>query len=393
MLFNLLSSAKPIFLSDKVEPFAIWITVGIVCALVVSWLILFLIKPTRKISGTVAKKMLFAFLIYALALGIFMLALEIEKKYADAYLDYNWVNKDIINYVFIPLLATAILSLCSAITLFVLAKLKKGKALKITGIVCGTALIVAIITCLVFVYLYYKNHIVGDGYYTDEAAKFNSTALIIGACVLTAIVVAVSFIVGRKNKAPYTARCLAFAGVCVGLSFALSYIKFEAAWLQGGSITLVSFLPICLFAYTYGMKKGLLVGLIYGLLQAIQDPFIVHPAQFLLDYPIAFSMIALSGLLTDLKVLENLPQLKFAIGVSLTGIFRYLTHVISGVFAFGANALNDGATNFLAYSAAYNSYVFIDIALVIVVGVILLSSKGFKKELVKLGPAEVKKEN
>ena len=132
------------------------------------------------------------------------------------------------------------------------------------------------------------------------------------------------------------------------------------------------------------MKKGLIVGFIYGLLQAIQDPFIVHPAQFLLDYPIAFSMIALSGLLTDLNVLNNLPRLKFSIGALLTGTFRYACHVISGTFAFGAYAADTGATNFLTYSAVYNSYVFIDIALVIIVGIILFSSKSFMHELKKL---------
>ena len=165
------------------------------------------------------------------------------------------------------------------------------------------------------------------------------------------------------------------AGVCTALSFVLSYVKFEAAWLQGGSITLVSFLPICLFSYIYGMKKGLVVGFVYGLLQAIQDPFIVHPAQFMLDYPIAFSMIALSGLLTDLNVLSNMPKLKFTVGAILTGIFRYIAHVLSGTFAFGAYAMDSEATNFLLYSAVYNSYVFIDIALVVVVGLILFSSK------------------
>ncbi|MBR2384770.1 MAG: energy-coupled thiamine transporter ThiT, partial [Clostridia bacterium] len=70
--------------------------------------------------------------------------------------------------------------------------------------------------------------------------------------------------------------------MCVALSFALSYIKlFEMP--QGGSVTLFSMLPIMLFSYIYGMKKGLLVGVIYGLLQAVQDPYIIHPAQFLLD--------------------------------------------------------------------------------------------------------------
>ena len=54
------------------------------------------------------------------------------------------------------------------------------------------------------------------------------------------------------------------------------------------------------------------------------------------------------------------------------------------MFAFGAYAADTGATNFLTYSAIYNSYVFIDIALVVVVGIIMFSSKSFMHELKKL---------
>lgn len=39
------------------------------------------------------------------------------------------------------------------------------------------------------------------------------------------------------------------------------------------------------------------VGFVYGLLQSMQDPYIIHPAQFLLDYPIAFAMAGLAGIL------------------------------------------------------------------------------------------------
>ena len=157
----------------------------------------------------------------------------------------------------------------------------------------------------------------------------------------------------------------------------LSFIKlFQLP--QGGSITLASMLPIMVFAYSYGMKKGLLVGFIYGLLQSIQDPFIIHPAQFLLDYPVAFTMLGFSGAFASFKPLEKLPQVKFALGALISSVFRFASHVISGVFAFGAYAEAAGASNHLLYSLAYNSFVFIELAIVVVVGAILFSSKTFK---------------
>lgn len=379
MLNNLLSN----YFFDTLEPIAKWISIGVLGTFVLALLIVFFRKKETYTKTEVVKTLGSVAVLYAIIMGITLVVLEMIKKFSGSYLEDNWVSNNIIPYVFVPILVTLILSLIGLITLFIIAK-KNPKLFKKVGlivlIVCGVALITTIILIAVF----YSKNIVGDGYYTGDYGKLNSPILYVSAFVLVAVVVATALIVGRKNKTPFDTRTIAMAGICTALSFVLSYVKFEAAWMQGGSITLISFLPICLFSYIYGMKKGLIVGFVYGLLQAIQDPFIVHPAQFLLDYPIAFSMIALSGLLTDLNVLSNMPRLKFTLGVILTGIFRYIAHTLSGVFAFGAYAVDSGATNFLIYSAVYNTYVFIDIALVLVAGFVILSSKAFLKETDKL---------
>ena len=381
MIFNLLSSEKTYF-SDTLEPISLWLTIGFIVAILLTIAVCFFID--KKSVGIVAKNGLIAFIFYALVMGIVLLGAEISKKYDLAYLENNWVSTDIVGLVFIPLLVALVIALVGGIVLFILTK-KESKAKKIFSVIYGALLGVAVVVFLVLTYIYFSNNINGDGYYTSPEAGFNSTVLYIASGVLVLLIVGLSLFL-RKKETPFTSKSIAFAGATLALSFALSYIKFEAAFLQGGSITLFSFLPICLFAYTQGMKKGLLVGFIYGLLQAIQDPFIIHPAQFLLDYPIAFSSIALSGLLTDLNVLENSPRLKFSLGILFTGIFRYIAHTVSGVFAFGAYALDSGATNFLTYSAVYNTYVLVDIALVIVAGCCLLSSKGFTQELNKTLP-------
>ncbi len=380
MYFNLLSTA---YLIDKLEPVSLWLTIGVLGAFLIAVLITMAIR--KDLTSKTVKYGFFALIGYALILGIILLIAEISKKYDLAYLEKNYVNKDIINYVFLPLLITLCIGLLGGIAVFIIAK-EKPTLLKRIGLIVGCLLACGVITSLVLTYLFYSKNIVGDGYYTGDYGKLNSIALYVSAIAFTVVLVALCFIIGRKNKTPYDTKCISLAGVCIALSFTLSFIKFEAMWLQGGSITLISFLPICIFANIYGMKKGLLVGIIYGLLQAIQDPFIVHPAQFLLDYPIAFSTIALSGLFTDLKLLSEKPSLKFALGAGFTGVFRYASHVLSGVFAFGAYAMDAEANSFFTFSAVYNSYVFVDIALVIVVGTILFSSKAFKKELDKLNP-------
>ena len=383
MLNNLMSN----YLFDTLEPIAKWISIGVIGTMIISLIVIFFNKKDTFSKSEVVKTIGGVAVLYSVVMGIALVVLEMLKKFSSGYLEDNWVSENIIPYVFIPILTTLVLALIGLIILFIVSKKKPDLFIKVgitVLIVCGVALVATIILIAVF----YTNNIVGDGYYTGDYGKLNSPLLYVFSALLVAVVLAIAFIAGRKNNTPFDTRTIAMAGVCTALSFVLSYVKFEGAWLQGGSITLVSFLPICLFSYTYGMKKGLIVGFVYGLLQAIQDPFIVHPAQFLLDYPIAFSMIALSGLLTDLNVLSNLPRLKFTIGAILTGTFRYIAHVLSGTFAFGAYAADEGAANFLIYSLGYNSYVFIDIALVIVVGLILFSSKSFKNEVNKLKPLD-----
>lgn len=380
MIYNLLSPEK-VYFSDTLEPISLWLTLGFALCIVLSLAVCFFIAKDK--LGTALKSSIIAFVFYALILGIILLVAEIAKKFDLAYLEDNWVSKDVITHILLPLLISLVVALIGGIILFVLSK-RNSTFKKTFSIIYSVLLAVSLIVTLVLTYFHYANNINGDGYYTSPDAGFNSTLLYVLSGVLVALTVILSLFLGRKDKKPFTSKTIAFAGVCLALSFTLSFIKFEAAWLQGGSITLISFLPICLFAYLFGMKKGLLIGFIYGILQAVQDPFIVHPAQFLLDYPIAFSMICFSGLLTDLNVLSDKPRIKFAIGALLTGVFRYIAHTISGTFAFGAYALDTGATNFLTYSAIYNTYVFIDIALVVVAGVIILSSKAFRKELDKM---------
>ena len=257
---------------------------------------------------------------------------------------------------------------------------KAGKtALYITFGLLAAALVAAFV-CLI---VYFNKNVLNDGYY-DTAdgsyGKVNQFALYLGAILLVIAALTAAFLADKGGNFTFDSKSIALAGICVSLSFALSYIKL---WdlPQGGSVTLVSFLPIMLFAYLYGAKKGLFVGFVYGLLQSLQDPYIIHPAQFLLDYPVAFAMAGFAGVLKNVNMKS--PQLKFALSALIGGAMRYVAHVLSGAFAFGAYALDAGASNVFTYSLAYNSFVFVDIALVIIAGVLLLSSKAFVAETKK----------
>lgn len=219
---------------------------------------------------------------------------------------------------------------------------------------------------------------IGEKGYMQE--KPMPLVLYLASALLIAVALIAAFLCDKKGSFTFDSKSIALAGICVSLSFALSYIKL---WdlPQGGSVTLVSLLPVMLFSYIYGAKKGLFVCFVYGVLQSLQDPYIIHPAQFLLDYPVALSMAGLAGVLKNVNIKSQ--QLKFSLSALIGGTMRYVSHVFSGVFAFGAYALDAGAANVYTYSLAYNSFVFVDILLVIVAGALLLSSKSFVAETKK----------
>lgn len=152
------------------------------------------------------------------------------------------------------------------------------------------------------------------------------------------------------------AQQIAEIGLSLALATILSEIKISGFWAQGGSVTAASLVPIMIIAFRYGGKTGLIVGLIHGLIQLIIGPYVVHPIQLLLDYPVAFAMIGLCGFFGKNKIL--------GIVVGLMG--RFLMHFISGIIYFSSYAPE--GWNPAYYSFIYNiSYILPEIIISIVV--------------------------
>lgn len=378
-MFNLLSPAGDLL--DASAPVLLWITVAVLVLIIIAGVVVFF--AARKGFKQYIKYALFSFLIYSLVAGIYMLVLTIIKYYGAGG-KYEGENQ--VFYIFLPICISLLLILSFAITAFAGAK-SKSRALKIVKITEASAAALSVVVTLVLIAVFFKNNIKGDGYYDTY---LNNAALYVSAAVIVAAAIVSAFLAERKDKSGFDSRALAYAGISVATSFAMSYIKiFELP--QGGSITLASMLPIMLFSYAYGAKKGLLVGVVYGMLQAVQDPYVIHPAQFLLDYPVAFGLVGMTGILRNVRFCEKLPQVKFAISATIGATLRFVSHVLSGVFAFGAYAAEANMPA-LPYSLAYNSFVFADLAIVILVGVILFSSKAFNAEIKKINPVSTASE-
>lgn len=100
-----------------------------------------------------------------------------------------------------------------------------------------------------------------------------------------------------SEKKKMSTKQLVFCAMAMALAFVTSYVKvFSLPW--GGSVTLCSMLFIVLVANWYGVKTGVLVGLAYGILQFIQEPFVLSFFQVCCDYILAFAALGLAGLFT-----------------------------------------------------------------------------------------------
>lgn len=194
------------------------------------------------------------------------------------------------------------------------------------------------------------------------------------AVIIIAFLAAALFLAGKKAKTPkgsrtkMTVKQLVFCAMSLALGTALSNLKlFDMPW--GGSVTLLSMLVICLPGYWFGLGTGLLTGVAYGFLQLLFDPYVLFPMQLLIDYPLAFGALGLSGLFSDSKYGLLKGYLAGIIG-------RWVFTVISGVAFFAAYAWDGWAP--LPYSMAYNgSYIFAEAAITLVLLAIPAVNKAF----------------
>ena len=105
---------------------------------------------------------------------------------------------------------------------------------------------------------------------------------------------AIYFAGKHSEKQKLTTRQLVFCAVAMALAFVTSYLKiFTLPW--GGSVTLCSMLFIVLVANWYGVGTGITVGLAYGILQFIQEPYVLSFFQICCDYILAFATLGVAG--------------------------------------------------------------------------------------------------
>ena len=140
-------------------------------------------------------------------------------------------------------------------------------------------------------------------------------------------------------------RTLVECAALIALGTVLSLIKIPIGHL-GGSVTLLSALPLVIICYRHGAKWGFLSTFIYSLLQMLVDiPTVVKifaPGEGLvwymamlsifLDYVFAFSIIGLASVVRNIKN----PTAALSVGALVGLTARYISHFFSGWIFYGA---------------------------------------------------------
>lgn len=149
---------------------------------------------------------------------------------------------------------------------------------------------------------------------------------------LFALLAVLIFIVGylQMRRIRFTTSMLINVALMLALTIVLHQLRiFHMP--QGGSVTLGAMVPLLFLTYRYGAGIGCLAGFVYGMINLMQDAFIVHPLQVLFDYPLPYMALAVAAALPG----------RIYLGAALAFAARFLCHYISGVVFFGSYAPPD----------------------------------------------------
>lgn len=172
----------------------------------------------------------------------------------------------------------------------------------------------------------------------------NAAELLAQPTSLFTLLAVLVFIFGylQMRRIRFTTSMLINVALMLALTIVLHQLRlFHMS--QGGSVTLGAMVPLLFLTYRYGAGIGCLAGFVYGMINLMQDAFIVHPLQVLFDYPLPYMALAIAAAVPG----------RIYLGAALAFAARFLCHYISGVVFFGSYAPPD--TSPYLYSLVFNA--------------------------------------
>ena len=174
-------------------------------------------------------------------------------------------------------------------------------------------------------------------------------------------------------------RILVEGAMMIALATVLSMIKiFEMPF--GGSVTLLSIMPLILMSYRHGVRWGLLTAFVHSVLQLVLGisnigycPTVLSQIGcILLDYIIAFSVLGLADAIG--KRFEN-RVVGVIVGAAAVCALRFVCSWLSGMLIWGSyQSYYDWATGMPVwlYSLIYNGNYMLPETVLTVIGTVLL---------------------
>ncbi len=159
----------------------------------------------------------------------------------------------------------------------------------------------------------------------------------------------------KLNQTKFPTKILAELSVIVSLSIILKDVLPPIYRLpQGGSITIAGLVPLLWFILRRGFKYGTIAGFIYGLVHMSLGGYVMNPVQGILDYPLAYAALGLTGLFKKHPL----------IGVSVGILGRFICSFLSGIIFFTGISL-EGAIASALYNGTYLIFEFVISTIVI----------------------------
>ena len=183
-------------------------------------------------------------------------------------------------------------------------------------------------------------------------------------------------------------RLLAESAILLALAIVLSFVKIWEMPL-GGSITLLSMLPIMLIAIKNGTAWGVGTAFVFSLFQLVQAVMEGNVFPYcgtlgivvlcvLFDYLVPFTVLGFCAIGKKFAV-GKVKNLGLYLGIAGVCIVRFLCHFTTGVVIWGqwAEGMSKGV-----YSLLYNGqYMLPEMILTLIAAVILLNAKPMRKLL------------
>ncbi len=148
------------------------------------------------------------------------------------------------------------------------------------------------------------------------------------------------------RRIKFSTRMLVYISLMIAVTILLKEVRLYH-FPQGGSVTLGSMIPLMLLTYRYGAPVGMFAGFVFGLIEILIDPFILHPIQVLFDYPLPCMAVGLAAVF---------PK-NFIASAILVFVGKFICHFISGVVFFASYAPE--GTSPIIYSLTVNASMII----------------------------------